>query len=101
MFPVPGAPEYYVYGDPYFNNTYGFLGTATGQTTFRDVGFVPDFTITPPIPRTLFATADNFPKVSTTYQQRRFFGHTNLIPDGIFGSRTGFRSARSESAAGR
>jgi hypothetical protein len=88
--PVAGSPEYYVYGDPYFNNTYGFLGTATGQTTFRDVGFVPDFTITPPIARVLFATVNNFPKVSASYQQRRFFGHTKASPDRIDGSRIGF-----------
>lgn len=89
---VAGSPEYYIYADIYDNNTYGFLGTATGVTKFNDIGFVPDFTVTPPIPRVLFTTANNFPKVSATHQQRRFAGYTNTTPDGIFGSRVGFAS---------
>ncbi len=89
---VAGATEYYVYGDPYNNNTYGFLGTATGVTTFNDVGFTPDFLTTPPLARVLFASANNYPKVSATYQQRRFFGYTKNVPDGVEGSRIGFPS---------
>jgi hypothetical protein len=90
--PDPDAPEYYVYADIYDNGTYGFLGTATEQGKFNDIGFVPDFSVTPPIPRPLFDTAGNFPKTSTTHQQRRFFGYTNTTPDGIFASRVGFPS---------
>lgn len=90
--PVAGAAEYYVYSDPYFNGTYGFLGTATGAATFKDVGFVPDFTVTPPIPRPLFASVNNYPKVSATHKQRRFFAFTNTMPDGIWASRVGFPS---------
>jgi hypothetical protein len=90
--PVVGAVEYYVYCDPYGNGTFGFLGTATGAASFNDVGFVPDFTITPPLPRVLFASAGNYPKVSTTYKQRRFFGYTINHPDGIDASRVGFPS---------
>lgn len=90
--PVTGAPEYYVYGDPYGNNTFGFLGTATGQESFEDVGFVPDFTITPPIATSRFTTAGDFPRTSTSYGQRRIFGFTANEPDGVFGSRIGFPS---------
>jgi hypothetical protein len=90
--PVAGAAEYYVYCDPYGNETFGLIGTATGVTQFNDVGFVPDFAVTPPLPRAPFATSNNFPKVSASYQQRRIVGYTNVSPDAIFGSRVGFRS---------
>lgn len=90
--PAQPAAEYYVYKDPYGNGTFGFIGTATGQTNFKDVGFVPDFAVTPPLPRILFTTANNFPAHSTNYQQRRFFANTKNNPDAIFGSRVGFRS---------
>lgn len=90
---VPDAPEYYIYGDPFGNGTYGFIGTATAPAvTFKDVGFEPDFTITPPVPTPLFATTDHYPKVSASYQQRRFFGYTNTTPDLIHASRVGFPS---------
>lgn len=90
--PVAGAVEYYIYLDPYNNGTYGFVGTATGAATFHDIGFIPDFTVTPPLPRILFATTNNYPRVATTYQQRRLFGYTKTTPDAVFGSRTGFPS---------
>jgi hypothetical protein len=89
---APAIAEYYVYLDPYENGTYGFIGTATGQTSFKDIGFTPDFAVTPPLPRILFTTTGNFPAHSTTYQQRRIFAATVNDPDGIFGSRVGFRS---------
>lgn len=89
---VAGAAEYYIYLDPYGNGTYGFIGTATGLTSFRDTGFTPDFSVTPPLPRVLFTTTNNYPARAAYYQQRRFFAHTNLVPDGVFGSRVGFAS---------
>jgi hypothetical protein len=88
---LANAKEYYVYCDPYDNGTFGYVGTASG-TTFKDPGFVPDFTVTPPVPRALFATEFNYPNVSATYQQRRFFGYTAAVPDAIFASRVGFPS---------
>lgn len=88
----PAAAEYYIYKDPYQNGTFGFIGTATGQTSFKDIGFLPDFANTPPLPRVLFTTTDNFPSVAAYYQQRRFFANTNLNPDAVFGSRTGLPS---------
>jgi hypothetical protein len=89
---VDGAAEYYIYCDPYGNGTFGFIGTATGQTTFNDVGFVPDFTVTPPQPRTPFADVGGYPRQAATYQQRRFFANTVDNPDAVFGSRIGFTS---------
>ena len=89
---VTGAVEYYLYCDPYGNGTYGFLGTATGATSFKDIGFVPDFSVTPPLARVLFNATGDYPKVSGSHQQRRLFAHTINDPATIFGSRVGFRS---------
>lgn len=90
--PVAGAVEYYVYLDPYGNGTFGFLGTATGAASFNDTGFIPDFAVTPPIPRALFNTPNNYPACAAYFQQRRFFAYTNTRPEGIWASRTGFPS---------
>jgi hypothetical protein len=89
---VTGAAEYYIYCDPYGNGTFGFVGTATGIVNFRDIGFTPDFAVTPPLARVLFTTATNYPRRATYYQQRRFFGNTLSNPDSIWASRTGFHS---------
>lgn len=86
------AAEYYVYCDPYGNGTFGFLGAATGLTTFRDIGYIPDFSVTPPLPRVLFATAGDYPARAGYYQQRRFFANSLNNPDAVWGSRVGFRS---------
>jgi hypothetical protein len=83
------CPQYYVYCDPHGNGTYGFIGTTTGATEFRNPGIPPDFSISPPLERTLFGDAEQFPHVSATYQQRRFFGHTPELPDAAYGSRVG------------
>ncbi len=81
--------EYYVYGDPYNNGVFGFLGTAE-DTAFRDVGLLPDFGLTPPIARPLFTAAGDYPSASASHQQRRFFAHTSNSPDGVWASRVGF-----------
>lgn len=89
---VAGALEYYVYLDPFNNGTFGYIGTATGAASFRDIGFVADFTVTPPISIARFSTALDFPKTSASYQQRRCFGFTKAVPDGIDASRIGYPS---------
>lgn len=86
------CPEYYIYCDPYGNGQYGFIGTAVGVTTFKNNGITPDFTQTPPLAVTPFATSGDYPHVSATYQQRRFFGQTVNEPDAVEGSRLGFPS---------
>lgn len=88
----PGAAEFYVYCDPYANGTYGFLGTSTDVAEFNDPGFIPDFNLTAPLPRVLFDDVGEFPHTSGSYQQRRLFGDTLNNPDGVYGSRTGFRN---------
>jgi hypothetical protein len=74
---VAGAAEYRIYLDPFENETFGYIGTATGIEDFRDPGAVPDFANTPPLERVLFASANNYPFVSTVYGQRRIFGGTD------------------------
>ena len=89
---VAGAAEYYVYSDGgYGNGVFGFLGTASAAS-FRDVGQVPDFGRTPPIGRVLFTTTGDYPAVSVTHQQRRFFARTTHEPEAVWASRVGFRN---------
>lgn len=90
--PDPDAAEFYVYCDPAGNGTYGFIGTATGAAAFNDSGITPDFTVTPPLPTVRFAVAGDYPDVSASFQQRRFFGYTSDHPDEFAGSRIGFPS---------
>lgn len=96
--PLVGAAEYYIYCDPYGNGTFGFIGTATADpttglpATFNDAGFTPDFAVTPPLPRVLFNTIGEYPRVAGYHQQRRFFANTDNNPDAIYGSRVGFYS---------
>jgi hypothetical protein len=90
--PAGSVAEYYIYKDPYNNGTYGFIGTATGQASFKDIGFVPDFGVTPPLARVLFNASGDYPKRAAYYQQRRFFANTVNNPDAIWGSRVGFTS---------
>lgn len=88
---VVGAAEYYVYGDPYGNGAFGFIG-ASSTNAFNDTGITPDFTLTPPIPRVLFGTPNNYPATATSHQQRRLFAFTNVDPEAVYGSRIGFPS---------
>lgn len=87
----PTAVEYSVYGDPAGNGIYGFVGTAASNS-FKDPGIGPDFDVTPPQPTVRFAATGDYPDVSASFQQRRFFGYTNTFPDEISGSRTGLPS---------
>lgn len=87
---VTGAVEYYVYGDPYENGVFGFLGVAA-STTFNDTGFIPDFSSTPPIPRNLFTSPGGFPATAARFQQRRFYANLSFAEgDAVYGSRSGF-----------
>ncbi len=90
--PVTGdpSPEYYVYCDADGNGTYGFIGVATGAATFNDPGITPDYTRTPPQPQTKFAASGEYPQTCAYHQQRRWFGHSEDVPDAIFASKTGY-----------
>lgn len=85
------AAEYYVYMALGANGIYGYIGTAS-TNGFKSIGTLPDYAITPPVARALFAATDEYPDRSGAFQQRRLFGFTNKVPDGIYGSRIGFPS---------
>jgi hypothetical protein len=86
---VSGAAEYNVYASRGDNGIFGFIGVASG-TTFNDIGFEPDFALTPPVARSLFATSNNYPATGTYYQQRLSMAGSNSEPDKVYSSRTGF-----------
>lgn len=93
---VAGAVEYLVYLEPYgsavaTSGAFGFIGRTTA-VFFNDVGLLPDFTVTPPIARTLFQSAGNYPRVVGYYQQRRLFANSINDPETTWASRTGFHS---------
>jgi len=85
------AAEFYVYADPYGNDVFGYIGSSS-TNAFKDSGITPDYDLTPPVARVLYASANNYPETSAVHQQRRFFANTNNVPDGIDGSRIGFVS---------
>jgi len=89
---VSGAVEYHVYADRDGNGTYGYIGTSTGKTVYRDGGVAADLDSSPPVARSLFASSNDYPRLSAQYQQRRYFANTVNAPDAIWGSRIGFPS---------
>ena len=90
---VAGAVEYRIYCDPFENGVYGFVGTAaaTGSVeSFNDTGFVPDFQVTPPVVRTLFAATTQYPNIAAYHQQRQLFAYTDSEPDIVHLSQVGY-----------
>jgi hypothetical protein len=85
---VVGAVEYNVYGDRGDGNGFGFIGV-TANTSFSDVGYLPDLSYTPPTARSLFTTATNYPRVAGYYQQRELFASTVTDPEKIWASTVG------------
>jgi hypothetical protein len=84
-----GAQEYNVYKATINSaSQYGYIGTTTG-TAFVDNGITPDFSLQPPVAKTPFGSADNYPSAVTYAQQRLFFANTNNDPEKIWGSRVG------------
>lgn len=95
------GPEFNVYCAPHSNGVFGFIGRAgAGVTTFRDVGFLPDYLSTPPEapanpvpPNTLgtllFTTEDNYPSAVTRYQQRLWLANSTANRETIWASQTG------------
>lgn len=82
------AAEYYVYLDVSQNGIYGFIGS-TPNNKFYDAGFTPDYTITPPTPKDVFAATNDYPSVGAYYQQRQWFANSNNKRETVWGSRVG------------
>ena len=66
---------------------FGFVGSATG-TQFIDSNIVPDFTTTPPIVNNPFASGNN-PGTCCFFQQRLYFGGSNVDPQTFWASQPG------------
>ena len=88
---VSGAVEYNVYldKDQGGGGPYGFIGIAK-TNAFDDVGFQPDFSVAPPVARTLFATTNNYPSTGNYSQQRLLAGGSLADPERVHASRTAF-----------
>ncbi len=82
------AEEFYVHKDSFGNGIYGYIGTSTSNA-FKDIGFSPDYTVTPPVPRALFVNAGEFPRVASYYQQRLLFANSIDEPEKVWASAIG------------
>jgi len=82
----PIAGEYNVYRQR--NGVYGFIGIARGGL-FRDRGYEPDSSDTPPIDFDPFNAVDKYPSAVSLAQGRRIHAGTNLLPEVVFPSRAG------------
>lgn len=82
------AAEYYIYADPFQNGVYGYIGTAASNS-FRDPGFAPDPTITPPTLKVLFNASGAYPRVGAYWQQRLVFAGSNTNRETVWLSRVG------------
>lgn len=83
---VDDAREYNIYRE--YGGVFGYIGTATANS-FDDIGYVPDTTVTPPIDKSYFEGADDFPATTGFFQQRRLFGASNNEPETGWASRIG------------
>lgn len=83
---VTGAGYYNVYR--LVNGQYGWIGIA-GSTSFVDATYTPDPLDSPPVARTPFTGAGNYPSTVAYYQQRLIFANTDNDPEGVYTSKTG------------
>ncbi len=84
---VTGALEYNVYRDD-GSGIYGFVGVSKAGT-FKDYGFDPNFSLTPPATRDPFDGEDEHPACSGYLQQRKCYGGVRNNPETVYGSKTG------------
>lgn len=74
-----------------------FTGTSISNSTvslsYSDVNLAPDYSISPPTQRTLFASAGAYPGVVGQYQQRRGFADSVNNPESVWFSRIGSRAS--------
>lgn len=84
---TPDELEFNVYKES--NGVYGFIGVATGTTTFRDTGFTATVTDTPPRISEDFNETGDYPSTVTYYQQRLVLANTNNNVEKVWASKTG------------
>ena len=84
---VSGAQEYNIYKE--LNGRFGFCGIANG-TSFNDIGYIPDTTDAPAVPRTLFEAATKYPGAVAYVNERLIFGGSDAAPETVWTSRPGW-----------
>lgn len=90
---VPNAVNYNIYYMNKKTGVFGFLG-ATNLTTFQDNGITPDYTSpwiqsSNTMSNIFGGSPTNCPGACAYYQQRLFYGNSQLQPTGVYGSQTG------------
>lgn len=97
---IPGVQEYNVYrttpgpitsGIPQAAGVHGFVGTAT-TNSFSDAGIVADNSVQPPIGKTPFPGAGDWPAIVSAYQERAVYAQTNNHTERVFMSKSGLRN---------
>lgn len=87
---VTGAQRYRLYKK--IDGAFGLIAETT-QLTIRDDGIPPDLSIRPPVFDDDLVT--EFPRAVANFQQRPWFGGTNLHPRRVWGGKTGTLSTMS------
>lgn len=86
---VAAAGYYNVYLG--WNGQLSWIGVAGQSATpsFTDVTYTPDTSDNPPVARTPFTGAGNYPSTVAFFQQRIAYANTNNNPEGVWTSKTG------------
>lgn len=84
---VTGADHYNIYEKK--NGVYGYLGAAGSTSFVIPASTDPDMDEAPPTAKNPFGSTDNYPGVSTFFQQRWVPARTNNKPQTLNGSNTG------------
>lgn len=71
------------------NGVYGFIGTSAGVASFKDIGYTPDLSDTPPKTFEDFSASGDHPSAITYYQQRLCLANTDNDVEQVFASRIG------------
>lgn len=82
-----GQLDYNIYKES--NGVYGYIGTASGITSFTDIGLTPDLTDTPPKIAEDFNATGDYPSAISYYQQRLVLANTNNDVEKVLASKTG------------
>lgn len=91
---VSGATRYRVY--KLQGGIYGYIGQTT-STSIVDDNISPDMGVTPPIYSSTFASANNYPRTVSYFEQRRCFAGTINEPQKIWMTKSGTESNMSYS----
>lgn len=79
--------EFNVYKEQ--NGVFGFIGVASGTTSFVDIGYDIDLTDTPPRISEDFNASGDYPSCITYFQQRLVVANTDNDVEKVFGSKIG------------